>query len=280
MLLVADSGSSKTDWLLCDDFGTPRAFQSSGINPFFRTTEDILEELKPIFAAEHFPVSDVCFYGAGIVNEEKAAVIKLAIQELFGDVACEVASDALGAARALCGHEAGISCILGTGSNACFYDGTEIIGGIPPMGYILGDEGSGAVIGRQILGDYFKGAMPESLRAKFYETYKVEKDEVLNRVYRTEKPNKYLASFTRFLKDEDCAYSRDLLSAQFRAFIQRNVMQLEQSKTVPVSFVGSIAFHFQEILKKELELAGLSLGKIVQSPIEPLLAYHRAELLK
>lgn len=280
MLLVADSGSSKTDWLICDDFGSVKAFQTSGINPFFRTSDDIVEELTAVFEVGKYPIAKAYFYGAGVVNVEKAKVIEQALKRVFGDgLYCEIASDVLGAARAVCGHEAGIACILGTGANACYFDGRAVQDSIPPMGYILGDEGSGAVIGRQLLGDYFKGMMPAEIQQKFQSQYQLDKDDVLNRVYRMEKPNKYLASFTRFLKEqEDSEYARELLKGQFKAFIQRNVLQLSQSRSVPVSFVGSIAYHFQNLLKKELDDAGLTVGQIVQGPIDSLLEYHRKEL--
>jgi len=275
MILLADSGSTKTDWLVADDFGETRRFQTSGINPFFRTTEDIVNELAPVFKLHHLPVEEIFFYGAGVVNEEKAEVIKQAMRQLFGDVRCEVASDVLGAARAVCGNTAGIACILGTGANACYYDGEQVVKGIPPMGFILGDEASGAVLGRNLIGDYFKGVMPADLREKFYAQFGVEKDTVLERVYRTEKPNKYLATFTVFLSENiGESYCRDLLHMQFRAFIERNVLQLPESADHPVSFVGSIAHFFRDILKEELERQTLTLGTIQKGPIEALLAYH------
>ncbi|WP_163716808.1 ATPase [Mangrovibacterium lignilyticum] len=275
MILLADSGSTKTDWLVSDDFGETRRFQSSGINPFFRSTDDILAELKPLFQDQHLPVEEIYFYGAGVVNEEKAAVIRQALVALFGDIKCEISSDVLGAARAACGHEPGIACIMGTGSNACYYDGSTIVKGIPPMGFILGDEGSGAVIGRQLIGDYFKNVMPDELRTKFYQRFGVEKDAVLERVYRTEKPNKYLASFTVFLSEEvEHSYCKKLLQDQFHAFVSRNVVQMVEAKNVPVNFIGSIAYHFQDILKDELQKKGLTAGIILKEPIEALLDYH------
>ena len=275
MILLADSGSTKTDWLVADDFGETRRFQTSGINPFFRTTEDIVNELVPVFKQHHLPVEEIYFYGAGVVNEEKAEVIKRVMRQLFGDVRCEVASDVLGAARAVCGNTAGIACILGTGANACYYDGEQVVKGIPPMGFILGDEGSGVVLGRELIGDYFKGVMPADLREKFYAQFGVEKDAVLERVYRTEKPNKYLASFTLFLSENIRErYCRDLVQMQFRAFIERNILQLPESKNLPVSFVGSIAHYFRDVLEEELAKHKLTVGTIQKEPIEALLAYH------
>lgn len=275
MILVADSGSTKTTWMLADDFGATRQFQSLGINPFFRTTDDILAELKPLFAGEHLPLEAIHFYGAGVVNEEKGAVISRALTALFGEVSCQVSSDMLGAARALCSNQPGIVCILGTGSNACYYDGSAIVKGIPPMGFILGDEGSGAVIGRQLIGDYFKELMPAHLRESFVTRFNITKEEVLERVYRTEKPNRYLASFTTFLSEhKDESYCCDLLRQQFRAFVQRNVKQLPESAELPVHFAGSIAFYFREILNDVVLQEGLQPGTSVKEPIENLLRFH------
>jgi len=276
MILIADSGSTKTDWIAVDDFGETRRYKTAGINPVFQSTEAILSELKPFFQEHHLPVEEIYFYGAGVINEEKAAVVEKALISLFGDVSCFVASDVLGAARAACGHEAGIACILGTGSNACLYNGTDIIRGVPPMGFILGDEGSGAVLGRQLIGDYFKEIMPVELRKKFHDRFGVEKHTVIERVYRSEKPNKYLAAHSVFLSEEkDHSYCRDLVANQFRAFIERNILQLAEAGNLPVSFVGSVAYFFQDILISELQKKGLALGRVVKEPIEALLRYHR-----
>jgi N-acetylglucosamine kinase-like BadF-type ATPase len=275
MILIADSGSTKTDWLVADDFGATRRFQTSGINPVFRSAEDILAELGPVFQKQHLPVGVVYFYGAGVVSDEKAAVIRQVLVQLLGDVHCEIASDVLGAARAVCGHQPGIACILGTGSNACYYDGRRVVYGIPPLGFILGDEASGAVMGKQLIGDYFKQVMPAGLRAKFNQKFGLEKTEVIERVYRTEKPNKYLATFTVFLSEEkEHPYCREFLHTQFRAFLQRNVVQMPESGSLPVSFVGSVAYHFQDILEEELASCGLKSGVIQKEPIEALLSYH------
>lgn len=275
MILVADSGSTKTTWLLADDFGNTRQYQSLGINPFFRSTEDIVAELKPLFAGDHLPLRAIHFYGAGVVSTEKAGVIAKALTALFGDVSCQVSSDMLGAARALCGTQPGIVCILGTGSNACYYNGSAIVKNIPPMGFILGDEGSGAVIGRQLVSDFFKEVMPAHLREKFVTRFNISKDEVLERVYRTEKPNRYLAGFTPFLSENrDERYCCDLLRSQFGAFVQRNVKQLPESAGLPVHVAGSVAFYFREILGDVLRSEGLQPGLIQKEPIEYLLRFH------
>ncbi len=161
MILVADSGSTKTNWCYSSGEGEPEFYRSNGINPFFRTTKDIVEELqKVLLPALSGKVKHIYFYGAGVVNEEKAGVIKSALAECFPGAGCEVESDLLAAARATLGHAQGIACILGTGANSCFYNGKEIIEHVPPLGYILGDEGSGTYMGKRLLADYLKKIMP------------------------------------------------------------------------------------------------------------------------
>lgn len=276
MKLIADSGSTKTDWIFFNPSEETVRVQTSGINPFFRSGEDIERELRQALLPIATKVETIYYYGAGIVNAEKASVIEQALNQLFGQAPCQVYSDLVGAARAACQHVAGIACILGTGSNACYFDGKNVIDNIPPMGFILGDEGSGAVMGRNLLGDYFKKVMPPDVRNKFQERFQLTKDEVLNRVYRQERPNKYLAEFTVFLSEEiNHPWCREFVHANLTAFIRRNVLMLPLANELPVNFVGSVAFHFQEVLKTVMEQDGLTLGRILKEPIDGLLAYHR-----
>ncbi|MFV0555156.1 MAG: ATPase [Mangrovibacterium sp.] len=277
MRLIADSGSSKTDWAILDGELVVAEFKTLGINPFFRTSEDITSELQAIFSPYRGAITTVNFYGAGIIDAAQASVVGNALRPLLGDVPMEIASDMLGAARALSGDCMSVVCILGTGSNACLYDGKQLQANIPPMGFILGDEASGAVLGRQLVGDYFKQVMPESMRKKFYAEYQLEKADVIEHVYRMEKPNKYLAQFAKFLNQHIAApYCQDLLANQFGQFIDRNILQLPNAQNFEVNCVGSIAYHFQQQLKAQLEIRGLRLGTVLQSPIEGLKIYHRS----
>ncbi|MGD9929831.1 MAG: BadF/BadG/BcrA/BcrD ATPase family protein [Mangrovibacterium sp.] len=276
MKLIADSGSTKTDWIFFDPAGETVRVQTSGINPFFRSGEDIERELRQALLPIATKVETIYYYGAGIVNAEKASIIEQAFYQLFGQVTCQIYSDVVGAARAACQHEAGIACILGTGSNACYFDGKNVVDNIPPLGFILGDEGSGAVMGRNLLGDFFKRVMPPDVRKKFQERFRLTKDEVLDRVYRQERPNKYLAQFAVFLSEEiNHPWCREFVHTNLTAFIRRNILMLPLSKELPVNFVGSVAFHFQEVLKTVLEKNGLTPGRILKEPIDGLLAYHR-----
>ena len=188
MKLIADSGSTKTAWKLIGNSGGVKNIQTTGINSFFRTEEDIFQELAKFLLPETgTDIQEICFYGAGIINAEKGKIISSALNRIYPEASVETHSDVLGAARALFGNRPGIACILGTGSNTCLYNGEKIIAGISPLGFILGDEGSGAVMGRKLLGDYFKEVMPVRLREEFAERFNLTREEALNRVYRAEK---------------------------------------------------------------------------------------------
>ena len=280
MILIADSGSTKTRWCFAGKNSDKTYFSTTGINPFFRTTEDIFSELeyslKPKLPGE---IKHLFFYGAGVVNEERGAVIKLALEKLFPKAEISVSSDLLAAAHATLQNTAGIACILGTGSNSCLYDGEKIISHIPPLGFILGDEGSGAVLGRKLVGDYLKKQMPEQLAEKFRKKFPYEYADFLNRVYRQEKPNRFLATFVPFLKDTiEEEYSSNLLEKSFEEFIARNVAAYPDYNSLPISFVGSVAFYFQEQLEKVLEEKHLQQSIILKEPLEKLTDYHLEQL--
>jgi len=276
MILVADSGSTKTNWCYCSGKNKREYFSSDGINPFFRTTKNIVEELQPrLLPALSGKVRQIYFYGAGVVNEEKAAVIKSALSELFPGASCEVESDLLAAARATLGHTQGIACILGTGSNSCLYDGTQIINHVPPLGYILGDEGSGTYLGRRLLADYLKKIMPDDLAQRFRKMFPMDYSEFLNNVYQNENVRMFLAGFVLYLKDNiKEQYCKDLVSDSFKAFINRNVACYPEFEKYQVSFIGSLAFHFQKQLKDILAKQNLQPGVILKEPLEQLIQYH------
>jgi N-acetylglucosamine kinase-like BadF-type ATPase len=181
----------------------------------------------------------------------------------------------LGAARALFGNNAGIACILGTGSNVCLYDGGKITGGVSPLGFILGDEGSGAVMGRKLLGDYFKEVMPQHLRDDFAKRYNLTREEVLNRVYRSEKPNQFLSQFTPFLSaHKNSAYCHEFVQRNFMEFFERNVCHIPKYTNYSIGFIGSVAFYFSQILKTTASYFGFDQIIIIQEPIEGLEKYY------
>lgn len=276
MKLIADSGSTKTTWKIIGNSGETQTIRSSGINPFFRTEEDIFQELKPILLPETgTKVNEIYFYGAGIINTEKGDIIRRALNRIYPEAIIETYSDVLGAARALFGNEPGIACILGTGSNVCLYDGEKITMGISPLGFILGDEGSGAVMGRKLLGDYFKEVMPVELRKDFDKRFELTREEALNRVYRTEKPNQFLAQFVPFLSEHaNSTYCQEFVQQNFMEFFERNVIKLPGYTQLPIGFIGSVAFYFSQILNNTASSYGYEQTTIIKDPIDGLERYY------
>ena len=276
MKLIADSGSTKTAWKLIDPSGKTKDIQTPGINPFFRSETDIYAELEKLLLPETGPeVHQIYFYGAGIVNEEKGDIVRRALSRIYPQATIEVYSDVLGAARALFGHKQGLACILGTGSNACLYDGENITQGISPLGFILGDEGSGAVMGRKLLGDYFKEVMPANLRDEFTKRFNLTREEALNRVYRTEKPNQFLAQFVPFLSEhKNSPYCQGLVQQSFMEFFERNVAKLPHYSSYPIGFIGSVAWHFSQILNNTASYFGFEKTILIKDPIDGLEKYY------
>lgn len=276
MILIADSGSTKTEWNLIDDGRRVCSIRTPGTNPYFQTPaqirEVIADRLYP--ALTSYKVEAVFFYGAGCAFPEKNKGVEEALAAFF-PVQIEINSDLAGAARALCGRQPGIACILGTGSNSCLYDGTSITEHIPPLGFILGDEGSGAVLGRRLIGDCMKRQLPASLCEKFMRQYALTPEILLEKVYRQPFPNRFLASLTPFLLEnigEPAVYS--LVYDSFRTFFTRNVMTYTRYDRYPVHFTGSIAYYYRDVLREAATALGLTIGKIEQAPMDGLVAYH------
>ena len=277
MILLADSGSTKTDWGLVENGKLVKRLRTSGMNPFQMSEEAITEEIKTHLVPE-LPgtvLDEVHFYGAGCTKEKQPTVERALRANLTINGECEVASDMLGAARGICGHKPGIACILGTGSNSCSYDGKNLVKNVSPLGFILGDEGSGAVLGKLLVGDVLKNQMPEAITKRFFEKYKLTSAEIIDRVYRQPKPNTFLASFVPFLEeniDEPKIYN--LVKESFRSFLRRNVMQYDGWQTLPIGFNGSIAKIYKKPLLEALEEEGMHLGRIIQAPMEAMVEYH------
>lgn len=275
MFLIADSGATKTDWCVVKDGEMYQRFKTQGINPFHQQETDILkilkEELQP-----SLPVlpERMFFYGAGC-TPEKSLILKQLIEQVFDGVTVEVYSDLVGAARALCGHSMGIACILGTGTNSCLYDGKDVVLNTPPLGYILGDEGSGAVMGRNFVADVLKGLMPKEIEEAFYNETGETKASVIENVYRRPLAARYLATFSRFVEDhrENEAVKR-FLHEHFTRFFERNVRAYQRTD-LPVSFVGGIACAFAKELTVAANAAGFTMGNIMKQPMEGLVEYHK-----
>jgi Predicted N-acetylglucosamine kinase len=278
-ILIADSGSTKTDWCVCRNGEIVQALQTQGLNPYHQTEEVIAEvltnELKSALRTELKPDTQVIFYGAGCANEAACSRVRNVIEAVLGLTDVQVYTDLLGAARALCGHKEGIACVLGTGSNSCLYDGKQIVANVPPLGYILGDEGSSAVLGRRLLSDCFKNQLPPALQEEFLKKYNLSQEKVLDRVYRQPLVNRFLASLTPFLSEHrEVPEVHKLLVESFTEFLQRNVIQYRRP-WLPINCVGSIASVFSAELKEAAEALGMEMGVILQSPMKGLIAYHK-----
>lgn len=276
MTLIADSGSTKTDWALLAPDGV-RHYHTQGINPFHQDRPTILHilqgELLPQLGGA-LPDS-VFFYGAGC-NAQAAPLMRECLSQCFPTARVEAESDLLGAARALCGHEPGIACILGTGSNSCLYDGHRITDNTPPLGYILGDEGSGATLGKRFLNIIYKDKTWADLRADFEQTMGLTYAEVIDRVYRQPMANRFLASLTRYIAQRMPADARlaKIVEQNFEDFFERNVRQY-QGERREVGCVGSVAYYFQQPLRAAAARCHYQIGKILERPIDGLTDFHR-----
>lgn len=281
MILLADSGSTKTDWCIVDDHQNTKIIRTKGTNPFFQTEGEITKEIQSSLIPElpTTTIDNVYFYGAGCTSEKIYILENSLKKHLNITGSCEVATDMLAAARSLCGHQPGIACILGTGSNSCLYDGKNITKNVSPLGFILGDEGSGAVLGKTLIGDILKNQLPEPIIKRFYEKFHLSSAEIIDRVYRKELPNRFLAGFVPFLKENLTEPPiHQLVIGQFRSFLIRNVRQYDRWNKLPIGFNGSIAYYFREPLKEALESEGMILGRIIQAPMEGLIAFHTGKI--
>lgn len=276
MQLVADSGSSKTDWIVVNNSGN-LSITTTGLNPFFKTEEDIEKELHKGFQnqVDLNSISNIFFYGAGCSSEEKCNIVKNALKRVFPNASVKVEHDLLAAARATCGLSPGIACILGTGSNSCLFDGKKITANIPALGYILGDEGSGSYLGKRLIRSYSYGELPSDLKSKFDDTFGLTKQEILNQTYNHPFPNEYFASFATFLSaNTNQPFVSELVTTAFEDFFNHHVCKYESHDSLPVHFVGSIAFYFEEILRKVGKNMNISIASIVKQPIQKLAEYH------
>jgi N-acetylglucosamine kinase-like BadF-type ATPase len=252
-------------------------FQTKGINPYFQSEEAIGDEiagtLLPRLNVDTFDA--VYFYGAGCTAEKASVVSNAIVKYIKVRKTIEVSTDMLGAARALCGRKAGIACIIGTGSNSCYYDGKAIVSNVSPLGYVLGDEGSGAVLGKLLLGDILKDQLSAELKEKFLTRYELTWEKIIERVYRQPFPNRFLASLSPFLvQNLETPEIRTLVLNAFRAFLNRNVKQYDYQRN-KVHFVGSVAHYYKEVLEEALGDCGMQLGNIMQAPMQGLILYYK-----
>ena len=277
MILIADCGSTKTDWVLCEGDDIIARVRTQGLNPTHQESEEIFEILSAELTDEitaHKP-QKIYFYGAGCAYETANNRMRRALEGIFATKEIEINSDLLAAARALCKHEEGIACILGTGSNSCLFDGEKIIDNTPSLGYILGDEGSGAHLGRQLISDCIKKQLPKKICDKFFEQYDLSVATILEKTYHSSLPNRWLASFTPFLgENRNVPEIKVMLKQCFKQFFQRNTMVYRRS-WLPIHIIGNVGMNFSEEIKETAESLGLSIGNIVDSPMNGLIEYHK-----
>jgi glucosamine kinase len=276
MILIADSGGSKTDWRLVQKDGKIAQASAPGFNPYYQPIDDLKKNVQEVLLPkikDH--VDKIYFYGAGVSSIKNQLTIKSAFLEFFPEAHIEIGWDLLAAARALCGHEPGIACIMGTGSNSCLYDGEKIVDNVANLGWILADEGSGADIGKQFLVDYLRKKMPETLAKQFHDRFPLTREEYLEKVYQEEKPSAFLASFAKFifqhLKDPYCY---KLVYGRFAEFYENNIMKYDNYQNLKVHFTGSIAFYFSDILRQVANDRGITVKNVLEGPIAGLTLYH------
>ena len=281
MILIADGGSTKCSWCQLDNNGHRVYFNTEGYNPDFMDTAAIAASLS-----QHLPdtlpkddVREVHFYGAGVSSPAKAEVIGAALRQLFPQAKATVTEDLLAAARALLGRQAGFAAILGTGTNSCLYDGRRITYNVDSLGYFLGDEGSGSFFGKRLLRDYLRGLLPDGLQEAFRETYALgTRNDILDRLYNQPLPNRFLASFAKFLYDHNnVSYCRDIVLDGFETFFQNLVRHYPNYQQYSFNCVGSVGYNFRDVLTQVAHNHGMEVGKIIRSPIDDLVTYHETK---
>ena len=282
MNLVVDSGSTKTDWGFFSTVSNLKVYKTQGINPCHQSADEIRriitgELLSQCDGLDAAAVEHIFYYGAGCATESICLQMAEILREFFQGAKIMVDSDMLGAARALCGRSEGVACVLGTGSNSCLYNGKEIVDQVPSLGYILGDEGSSAAIGRRFISDCLKRQLPEQVSREFMERYSLTKDIIIENVYRKPLPNRYIAGFAPFIFEKrNIPEVHKLIIQCFQEFFTRNVISYHKP-WMPVHFIGSLANSFADELKETAELLGMTIGKIETSPMKGLVDYHATD---
>lgn len=275
-LLIADSGATKCEWCLVQD-GKKKNILTQGISPYFLNAAQIAtlleKELLPKLKLAN--IENLHFYGTGLSNVNNAKIVKQVLKKVFPSAKVEVQTDLLGAARALCGKQKGIACILGTGSNSCYYNGHKIMKNSPGLGYILGDEGSGAYLGKKVIQHYLYKTFDEDLMSRFEKSFQISSMEILEHVYKQPLANRYLASFAIFLAENRGHYMiENIIEDSLNDFFFTHLYKYRESWILPIHFIGSIAFGFKDVLKELCSTYELELGNVQKAPMQGLVNYH------
>jgi N-acetylglucosamine kinase-like BadF-type ATPase len=274
--LIADSGATKAEWCLLYN-GKKKTLFTQGISPYFLSTDQISQlvanELKSNL--NKVEVTEIDYYGTGCASAENAKSVKQALKKVFSHAVIEVNTDLMAAARAVCGHEKGLACILGTGSNSCYYNGKKIVKNSPGIGYVLGDEGSGAYLGRKVIQYYLYNTFDEDLRSRFDARFVTNAVEILDNVYKQPLPNRYLAGFTMFLAENRGHYMiENILEDGINDFFFQHLCKYAEIWKYPVHFVGSVAFGFKDIIEQLCQSYEFELGVVLKNPMPGLVNYH------
>jgi N-acetylglucosamine kinase-like BadF-type ATPase len=275
--LIADSGATKAEWCLINN-GRKKTFFTQGISPYFLNTEQITDLLQAELpsSVKKLDIDQVFYYGTGCANPENAKSVKKALSKLFRGSKIEVQTDLMAAARAVCGREKGVACIMGTGSNSCYYNGKKIVKNSPGLGYVLGDEASGAYLGKKVIQYYLYETFDDDLRARFDARFVTNKVEILDNVYKKPLPSRYLASFAIFLAENRGHYMiENIIEDGLNDFFFQHLCKYREVWTLPVSFVGSVAFGFKDVIQDLCNSYEFDLGKVLKNPMPGLIQYHQ-----
>ncbi len=277
MILIADSGATKIQWVVIHDGKASEPIETAGFNPYFMAPEilknTVEKDLIP-FVRQGF-ITRVFYYGAGCSTTAKCGIVEDVLRDIFERADIEIQHDLLGAARALLNHKEGIACILGTGSNSCLFDGKNITENVTSLGYLFGDEGSGAYLGKLLLTAYLRKKLPGPIRDDFEKQFNYSVENILDSVYGKPHPNRFLASFSPFIsKHRNDEFILDLIRQNFHDFFRDQVTQYTDYKKKPLGIVGSVGFYFQDIFKEIASGYDMKVSKIIQSPITGLVEYH------
>ena len=274
MRLIIDAGSTKMGWILMEGQEVKAHFVTKGFNPNYSDCRELAETCRS--ASLPNEIQSIFYYGTGCGNEQNCQLVKDVFLQRFPQAEIHVTHDLMAACHAVLGHEKGIACILGTGSNSCLYDGTNITEKAISLGYMVGDEGSGMHIGREVVRAYFYGFMPEDLRQQFDSKFHLELKDFIQNLYHSGQPSKYLASFAKFAGEhQEDPFINALVKRCFKAFIEAFILRYFECKSLKISFVGSVAYHFQNILKETLADFDLMMGEVIPSPAEGLIRYYQ-----